>query len=77
MLIETSDPTVFIEEQYSGYTRYISTEGKRWEIFGICDMRGVCLIGAVDPILGPPETRLDVPVTPEFEGCCSLIGRYL
>lgn len=66
----TTDPSVVIEEQRAGYVRYRNTDGRRWEVFGVCDMRGHCLVGAVNPPLGPPGTRLDVPVTPEFEGCC-------
>lgn len=75
--IATADPHVVIEEQRPGYVRYRSDEGCRWEITGVCDMRGDCLVGAVDPLLGPPETRLDVPVTPDFAGCCDLRGRWL
>ena len=66
----TADPHTWIEEQRSGYVRYRNSEGRRWEVFGICDMRGDCLVGAVSPLLGPPDTRLDVPVTPEFDACC-------
>lgn len=77
-MIPTVDPYVFIEEQRPGYWRYRRTsDGARWEIFGHCDMRGNCLVGAVNPLLGPPESRLDVPVTPELSGCCPLEGRYL
>jgi hypothetical protein len=76
-VIPTVDPNVFIEEERAGYVRYRATDGRRWEILGLCDYRGVCLIGAVDPLLGPRETRLDVPVTPEFSGCCPLEGRWL
>jgi hypothetical protein len=77
-MIPTADPYVFIEEQRPGYWRYHRTsDDARWEIFGYCDMRGDCLVGSVNPLLGPPETRLDVPVTPEFSGCCPLKGRYL
>lgn len=78
----TADPTTLIEEQREGYVRYRSiTEGRRWEVHGTCDRRGDCLVGAV--IDGKELTRadidaaserlvsaLDVPVTPEFEGCC-------
>jgi hypothetical protein len=76
-VIPTADPTVLIEEKRDGYVRYVRDDGVRWEIEGVCDMRGDCLVGAVDPLLGPPETRLDVPVTPEFFGCCPLVGRWL
>lgn len=45
--IATADPDIFIEEQREGYTRYWRTDGKRWEVHGVCDRRGDCLIGAV------------------------------
>lgn len=77
-LLPTADPYVFIEEEYKGYVRYQNTlTGRRWEVFGICDYRGDCIVGAVDPLLGPRETRLDVPVTPEFENCCPFTYREL
>lgn len=73
----TADPDVLIEEERVGYIRYRAADGRRWEIEGICDYRGACLVGAVDPLLGLRGSRLDVPVTPEFTGCCPLRGRYL
>jgi hypothetical protein len=76
-MIPTADPTVWIEEERVGYVRYRADDGRRWEIEGICDYRGDCLIGAVDPLMGPREDRLDVPVTPDFSGCCPLRGRWL
>lgn len=76
-LTPTVEPGVFIEDQRPGYVRYRAVDGRRWEIEGTCDMRGNCLTGAVDPLLGPPEGRLDVPVTPGFTGCCPLVGRWL
>jgi len=71
-LIPTVDPDCFIEEEREGYVRYRSTDGRRWEVHGVCDYRGDCLIGAVDPLLGPRGSRLDVPVGPGFSGCCDL-----
>lgn len=69
--VPTIDPYIFIEEEYIGYVRYRNiTTGRRWEVYGQCDYRGDCLIGAVNPILGKRETRLDVPVSPEFNICC-------
>ncbi len=68
----TAEPCVFIEEERPGYIRYRATDGHRWEVFGICDYRGDCLVGAVDPLLGPRESRLDVPVAAGFSGCCPL-----
>ena len=73
----TADPGVVIEEQRAGYVRYRADDGRRWEVRGTCDYRGDCLVGAVDPLLGPRGSRLDVPVTPDFSGCCDLVGRYL
>jgi hypothetical protein len=85
--METSDPTVFIEEKRHGYVRYQNTNGDRWEIEGICDHRGDCIIGAeIDgEIVSPERARElaeayagpDVPVLPEFTGCCPLTGRWL
>jgi hypothetical protein len=44
----TADPHVFIEEQRPGFVRYQrTTDGRRWEVHGVCDRRGDCLIGAV------------------------------
>ena len=70
-LTPTIDNDVFIEEQSRGYIRYQSIEGRRWEVYGTCDYRGDCMVGAIEP--WPPklrENRLDIPVTPEFIGCC-------
>lgn len=81
-LIATCEPYVFIEEQRVGYIRYRDiTTGRRWEVHGICDKRGDCLVGAVidgeevktierarelaAAYIGP-----DCPVTPEFTDCC-------
>lgn len=87
-MIETADPSVWIEEQCAGYVRYRNAEGRRWEVHGECDRRGDCLIGAVIDGYGEladhadleraKETLgvdrlvslMDVPVTPDFEGCC-------
>lgn len=71
-MIPTVDPFVFIEEERVGYVRYRADDGRRWEVLGVCDYRGDCLVGAVDPLLGPRGTRLDVPVGPGFSGCCPL-----
>ena len=86
-LIATSDPTVFIEEQRVGYIRYqnIITR-RRWEVWGTCDARANCWVGAVleDGTLietleeahafvaayNNQPNKLDCPVTPEFNGCC-------
>lgn len=68
----TVDPFVWIEEERAGYIRYWADDGRRWEVHGTCDYRGDCLVGAVDPLLGPRGSRLDVPVGPGFSGCCPL-----
>lgn len=82
MLKPTSDPFIFIEEIYTGYVRYQRiSDGRRWEVIGICDKRANCLVGAnIDGkiIATIEEARqlaldydgLDCPVTPEFKGCC-------
>lgn len=72
--------------------RSISTD-RRWEVRGFCDYRGHCLIGAVlddGTVIVDRETLdrlsaergrlvsdLDVPVLPEFSGCCPLVGEWL
>ena len=69
----TADPAVLIEEERPGYIRYRRDDGVRWEVRGTCDYRGDCLLGAVDPLLGPRGSRLDVPVGPNYRGeCCPL-----
>lgn len=46
-MIPTADFDCVIEEQRPGYVRYraLST-GRRWEVHGVCDQRGDCLVGA-------------------------------
>lgn len=78
----TCDPEIFIEEQRVGFIRYRRiTDGRRWEVHGICDKRANCLVGAtingefVSTIERARELALsymglDCPVTPEFKGCC-------
>lgn len=61
----TCDPTVAIEASASGYVRYRNSEGRRWEVYGVCDQRGDCWVGAVSD-----KPLLDCPVTPEFKACC-------
>lgn len=68
----TVDPYVFIEEQRDGYVRYLRTaDGRRWEVWGTCVPGGGCMEGAVEPDPGPPEGRLDIPVTPELVCRCA------
>ncbi len=87
-MITTSDPHTMIEERRLGYTRYRRGDGFRWEVYGVCDRRGDCLIGAViDGVQvrdhehlaaiaaskpGRVDSDLDVPVGPGFTGCCPL-----
>lgn len=70
----TADPSVVIEEQRPAYVRYRRpVDGARWEVWGVCDLRGDCLVGSVNPLLGPPSERLDVPIGPNYDGsCCPL-----
>lgn len=73
--LPTCDPGVLIEEQRPGYVRYRQVGGRRWEVHGTCawtdpTRMGPCSEGAVEPPYGPPEGRLDVPITPELD--CSL-----
>lgn len=79
--LPTSDPHVFIEEQREGYVRYRCTDGRRWEVHGICDHRRDCMVGAVvDGVLietveqarALPKPDLDCPVGPGFKDCCPL-----
>ncbi len=46
-MIPTNDPDTMIEEQRESYVRYVHTDGRRWEVHGVCDRRGDCLVGAV------------------------------
>lgn len=87
---QTADPHVVIEARGTDWVRYRRDDGRRWEVHGQCDRRGDCLIGAVladgtvvrdhahlAELGDRPDSLLDVPVTPEFTGCCPLIGRWL
>ena len=76
-LLPTYDPDVFIEEEYPGYVRYRNILGRRWEVLGKCDYRGDCLVGSVGAPTGPRESRMDVPVSPEFKGCCPFVIKEL
>ena len=84
----TIDPHVFIEAQRPGYVRYRADDGRRWKVEGVCDHRGDCLVGAVIDgttvetieqarALAEAYFGTDVPVTPDFSGCCDLRGRWL
>lgn len=46
-MIPTADPDVLLEERRDGYWRYRRiSNGERWEVRGVCDRRGHCLVGA-------------------------------
>jgi hypothetical protein len=80
-LVLTADPAVLIEEQHPGYVRYRRSDGRRWEVFGACVFdgsgHGPCMEGAIDPDIGDPRFRLDVPVTPELQCSLCVAGRHL
>lgn len=65
----TCDPYVFIEEKSEGYIRYRCTDGRRWEVRGICTGIGKCWEGAIGP-----KPTLDCPVGPGWDEdyCCPL-----
>jgi len=77
----TADPFVTIEDSSPGYIRYRASGGRRWEVHGTCGWPdpatwGPCGDGALDPVPGPPEGRLDIPVTPELV-CSFCVSRFL
>jgi hypothetical protein len=81
---KTADPDIVIESRGNDWIRYRRSDGRRWEVHGICDRRGDCLVGAivdgkvisradVDSLRETDirlQSQLDVPVTPEFNTCC-------
>lgn len=82
-LLPTADPGVWIDEQRAGYVRYVASDGRRWEVVGVCDRRASCLVGAVidGEVVGTIDrarelaasySGLDVPVSEGFGGCCPL-----
>jgi predicted methyltransferase len=85
----TADPYVVIEERRDSYVRYRRTDGRRWEVLGDCTGLGYCMVGAVvngreiatlgEAVMLITESplELDVPITPEFTGCCSFIFNEL
>lgn len=58
--VPTSDPSVVIEEQSEGYVRYRNSSGRRWEVHGVCDRRGDCLVGAVIDGFGLIKSKADL-----------------
>jgi hypothetical protein len=88
----TADSDVVLEDSSPGYWRYRSlSTGRRWEVRGVCDHRGDCLVGAtvngtyladLDAVraasdAGALDTVGDTPVLPGFSGCCPLTGEWL
>lgn len=82
----TCDPYVVIEERREAYVRYRSTDGRRWEVHGVCDGNRACMVGAVidgvpietiEQAQALPTPELDCPVSPGFSGCCPLEVRVL
>lgn len=82
-MISTIDNSIFIEEKTDSYIKYLSVDGKRWEVHGICDHRGDCIVGSVingefvSTIERAHELAMsyegpDIPVGPGFSGCCAL-----
>lgn len=68
----TSDSHVVIEERSSGYVRYRSDDGCRWEVRGECDHRGLCLIGA---IIQTPEGLVEINSLEHIERLKQELGR--
>lgn len=78
----TADPSVVIEDEGAGWVRYRASDGRRWEVWGVCDRRGDCLVGSVidgeqvrdlahlAELGDRPDSELDVPVAPGLSGCC-------
>jgi hypothetical protein len=56
----TSDPDVVIEARGLNMVRYRNTAGRRWEVWGACDRRGACMLGAVLPGFGEVRTYEDL-----------------
>lgn len=73
-MIPTNDPDVLIEAQEHGYVRYRRTDGRRWEVFGACDRRGDCLIGAAIDGFGEIRTHRDIAVACRILGVTRLIS---
>ena len=70
----TSDPEIFIEERRDNYVRYRRCDGRRWEVFGSCDQRGDCLIGAVVDGFGSIESMADIDRAKAMLGVSRLLG---
>lgn len=63
----TCDRYILIEEQRDGYVRYRNViTGRRWEVLGTCAYRGDGYGPCTNEPIGPPEGRLDIPVSPEL-----------
>ena len=54
----TADPDIEIEEKQEGYVRYRRlSDGRRWEVHGVCDRRGDCMIGVTVQLGGSVIVR--------------------
>jgi hypothetical protein len=71
-LTPTADETVRIERQEPGYVLYQSTDGRRWEVRGVCDRRGDCLIGAV---IATPEGLVEIESLAHLAWLVAELGR--
>lgn len=70
----TFDPYVSIEERGEGYIRYRNAAGRRWEVHGVCDHRGDCLIGAVIDGFGVIESHEDIEAAKKKLGTDRLLS---
>ena len=74
----TQDPYVIIIHRGEQHLIYYNVEtDEQWLVYGNCTLKGYCIEGAVNPDLRPYVERLDIPVRPDFRGCCDLRGEYL
>ena len=70
---KTADPYVVMEAKGEGYVRYRCTKtGRRWEVFGKCDRRGDCLIGAV---VDTPDGEVHIKEHAHLERLVQTLGR--
>jgi hypothetical protein len=71
-LTPTADETVRIERQEPGYVLYQANDGRRWEVRGVCDRRGYCLIGAG---IQTPDGLIEVESLEHLEQLKQELGR--
>jgi hypothetical protein len=79
--IPTVDPTLVIIYRQLDIIIYFNPQSfESWVIWGMCNLCGDCIEGAVNPSYLPYELRQDVPLRPhpELESKkCVLRGEYL